>query len=89
MIPAKETADVQDAGQPAGSWIAELLLTNQADKVNRMIDIFRQTGVDQAAQEAKKKYMVKAYGHLDKISVPDLNKISLKQLAEYLLERDI
>jgi len=29
MIPAKKTADVQDAGQPAGSWIAELLLTSR------------------------------------------------------------
>jgi len=84
LVHALERAD-----PPQKKTIGELLLTNPADKVNRMIDIFRQTGVDQAAQDAKKKYMEKAYVHLDKISVPDLNKISLKQLAEYLLERDI
>src|SRR5215467_7519411 len=29
MIPAKKNAGVQDARQPAGSWIAELLLTSE------------------------------------------------------------
>jgi hypothetical protein len=29
MIPAKKTADVQDAGQPTGSLIAELLLDSR------------------------------------------------------------
>ena len=28
MTPAKETAGVHGAGQPAGSWIAELLVTS-------------------------------------------------------------
>jgi hypothetical protein len=29
MIPGKETVCVSDAGPPAGSWIAELLLTSR------------------------------------------------------------
>ncbi len=62
---------------------------SMADKVDRMLEIFRATGVDQAAQQAKKAYMEKAYSHLGSIRVADENKIPLRQLAEYLLEREI
>jgi geranylgeranyl diphosphate synthase type II len=69
--------------------IQELLVTNPADKIERMIDLFRVTGVDQAAQDAKKNYMERAYGHLDRIRVSEANKVPLKELAGYLLQRDI
>jgi geranylgeranyl pyrophosphate synthase len=59
------------------------------EKVERMLDVFRATGVDRAAQEAKKNYMEKAYFHLRSIRKPDENKKALMELAEYLLEREI
>ena len=68
--------------------IRELLQTTAEDKVKRMIDIFRETGVDKAAESAKKKYMQNAYHHLESISVPEARKVPIKQLAEYLLERE-
>ncbi|HEY4966809.1 MAG TPA: polyprenyl synthetase family protein [Puia sp.] len=70
--------------------LIQVLLQNAApDKVDRMVEIYRATGVDQAAQQAKKNYMEKAYFHLGAISVTENHKIPLKQLAEYLLEREI
>jgi geranylgeranyl diphosphate synthase type II len=69
--------------------IHSLLQHTAQDKVERMMEIFRSTGVDQSAQQAKKAYMDSAYFHLGKINVPENNKTALRQLAEYLLERDI
>ncbi len=69
--------------------IHKLLQNAAPDKVDRMMEIFRSTGVDQSAQQAKKAYMDSAYFHLGKINVPENNKTSLRHLAEYLLERDM
>ena len=66
-----------------------LLQNASPDKVERMLEIFRATGVDQAAQQAKRAYMESAYFHLGSIGVPESNKTPLRELAEYLLERDI
>jgi geranylgeranyl diphosphate synthase type II len=69
--------------------IMELLQSGQPDKVERMIEIFLDSGVDLAAQVAKKNYMAKAYSHLESISVEAARKNALLELSEYLLERDI
>jgi geranylgeranyl diphosphate synthase type II len=69
--------------------IQELLQTSPEDKVEKMMDIYRVAGVDKAAQDAKRKYMEIAYFHLGGIGVSDERKIPLRELAEYLLERDI
>jgi geranylgeranyl diphosphate synthase type II len=69
--------------------IEELMLSSAPDKVARMIKIFRESGVDKAAQMAKKNYVGKAYTHLDAVGVPTVNKTALSELAVYLLERDI
>jgi geranylgeranyl diphosphate synthase, type II len=68
--------------------IHSLLQSIAPDKVERMMELFRSTGVDQSAQQAKKAYMDSAYFHLGKINVPENNKTALRQLAEYLLERN-
>jgi geranylgeranyl diphosphate synthase type II len=69
--------------------IQSLLQNASPEKVDQMLDIFRATGVDQAAQQAKKDYMEKAYFHLNSVRVPDEKKKALIQLAEYLMEREI
>jgi geranylgeranyl diphosphate synthase type II len=69
--------------------LVELLLYTGPDKVERMTAIYQVTGVDQAAQEAKNYYMGNAYAHLECIDVPAERKTSLKELAAYLLQRDI
>ena len=80
---------IENAGPPEKQQIQTLLQSDSMDKIERMIEIFRATGADQAAEEAKMKYMEKAGTHLEKISVPTENKLALKELAQYLLEREI
>jgi len=80
---------LENAAVPTKKSIRDLLVTNPPDKVETMIRIFRETGVDQAAQQAKKNYMDQAYDHLNQISAPAIRKVQLKELADYLLERDI
>ncbi|HSZ33337.1 MAG TPA: polyprenyl synthetase family protein [Puia sp.] len=69
--------------------IADILHSSDTDKIQRMLEIYRTTGVDRDAQSVKMNYMGKAYGHLEKITVPTPNKNALKDLAVYLLEREI
>jgi geranylgeranyl diphosphate synthase type II len=83
LMKALENADPEKK-----SAIRELLISPAPDKVERMTEIYRQSGVDQAAQTAKKDYMVKAGHHLDSIHAPAGKKAALQQLAQYLLERD-
>lgn len=81
---------VLEKAEPADKKILhELLSSAPADKVKRMIKIFQTSGVDEAAKTAKKNYMIQAFSHLDAIDVPENNKTALKELAAYLLEREI
>jgi geranylgeranyl diphosphate synthase type II len=68
--------------------LTELLIYSGADKVERVTFIYQESGVGQAAQEAKNYYMEKAYLSLENISVAPERKKSLKELAVYLLERE-
>jgi geranylgeranyl diphosphate synthase type II len=68
--------------------IQELLYSSASDKVERMTELYRQTGADQAAQSAQRSYLEKAYTHLDAIQVPAAKKTALRELADYLLERN-
>ncbi len=68
--------------------VKELMQTQAPDKVKRVTEIYRATGVDKAAERAKRKYMETAYFHLAGIAVPPERKVPLKELAEYLLERE-
>jgi geranylgeranyl diphosphate synthase, type II len=71
------------------SKIEKLLESAPEDKIEKMIELFRATGADQAAREAKLGYIEKAFSHLDLIGVPPENKTALRELADYLLERAI
>ena len=79
---------LEKAGQSEKRVILDILAAENGEKVDRMIEIFISSGVDLAAQSAKKKYMEKAYTNLDLIGVPAANKTALKELAGYLLERE-
>jgi geranylgeranyl diphosphate synthase type II len=68
--------------------LTELLIYSGADKVERVTFIYQESGVGQAAQEAKNYYMDRAYASLDRISVPAERKNDLRELAAYLLERE-
>jgi geranylgeranyl diphosphate synthase, type II len=80
---------LENAGREEIQNIQLLMHTDVPDKIVRMIEIFRSTGADQAAEEAKKKYMEKAEANLKMIGVPVDQKIALRELAQYLMERKI
>jgi len=66
-----------------------LLETNEPNKVERMIELFRFIGVDASAEATKIKYMQSAEAHLESIGVPEGQKLALKELAAFLLGREI
>jgi len=80
---------LENAGPSEKKQIQKMLQSDSTGKVELMIGIFRATGADRAAEEAKMKYMEKAGLHLERITVPAANKIALKDLAQYLMEREI
>lgn len=68
--------------------IRRLMETNDPGKVNTMLDIFRETGAEQACLGIISEYSEKAFSGLAGLSVPAERKVPLHQLALYLLERE-
>jgi geranylgeranyl diphosphate synthase type II len=83
LIHALETASPECKQQ-----LLHLLSTNSEDKVNEVLDIFRQCKVDEWARELKEKYMQEAFAHLEDIAVLSIRKEPLKQLALFLTQRE-
>lgn len=61
---------------------------NPPDKVEKVLDLFRQCGVDKWALELGEKYLQDAILHLDEIAVISSRKTPLKELAFSLVKRD-
>lgn len=68
--------------------LLELMQQNPADKVTRVLDIFRACGVEAWATELKEKYRQSALQHLESIAVVSARKQPLLELAQYLLQRE-
>jgi geranylgeranyl diphosphate synthase type II len=68
--------------------LLELMQQNPADKVTRILDIFRACGVEAWATELKEKYRQSALQHLESIAVVSARKQPLLELAQYLLQRE-
>jgi len=83
LVKALESASPENKQE-----IKELMFYSGPDKVERMTFIYQESGVGQAAQEAKNYYMERAYQSLERISVPAERKNALRELAIYLLERE-
>jgi len=62
--------------------------TEEAEKVQGILEIYRTTGVEQVTRELITNYAQKAMDHLDQVVVVSTRKQPLQQLAEYLLHRD-
>lgn len=60
----------------------------KADKVEAVVKVFDSLHVRLYADEVKAAYRDLAYSHLDMIAVPDQQKSTLRNLAQYLLDRD-
>ena len=83
MIHAFETA------KPAQlSELKELIKTNPADKVEKVMQIFRDCKVDDWAKELKNIYLQTALKHLEDTAVLSVRKKPLQELADYLMMRE-
>lgn len=58
------------------------------EKVSRVLNIYQDCGVDKWARELLNSYAAKALKHLDDVIVVSSRKESLRELAQYLLQRD-
>lgn len=83
LIKALEAAKGNDKKE-----LDALLQSNPEDKVERVLSIFRNCGVDEWARDLKASYMDKAFQQLEDIAVVSIRKEPLKQLAEFLVQRE-
>jgi geranylgeranyl diphosphate synthase type II len=67
--------------------LKQLLKTEQADKVNKVLQIFKDCKVDEWALQLKNKYLDEALAHLEDIAVLSKRKQPLKELAQFLVQR--
>ena len=82
LIHALEAASPQQKND-----LMTLLAGNDADKVSRVLSIFRDCGVDDWAQKLKETYYEKALKNLEEMAVLTARKYELEKLAGYLLQR--
>lgn len=68
--------------------LKELMTYDGSDKVERVLAIYRETGVAEWALQLKETYYQKAMHHLEEIAVISHRKSTLKEVAVFLMERD-
>lgn len=83
LIHALETANPNQKKS-----LQYLMKQNSADKVQQVLSIFKECGVDEWAKELKEKYLKTALQHLEDIAVMTIRKKPLAELAAYLIQRD-
>jgi geranylgeranyl diphosphate synthase type II len=65
-----------------------LLKTNEDNKVEKVLEIFKACGVDTWAESIKAKYLKDAFEHLEAIAVTSERKKPFIELANYLMNRN-
>ncbi len=83
MIHALEAADENTKKN-----LLQLMNDNPADKVEKVLAIFKKCNVDSWAKELKERYLQTALQHLQDIAVTEKRKACLTELASFLIERD-
>lgn len=76
------------AGQQQRSHLQQLLSSNAPGKVESVLQIFKDCGIDRWAMELKEKYISTAMQHLEDIAVISARKTPLKELALFLVQRE-
>ncbi|RFS19538.1 polyprenyl synthetase family protein [Chitinophaga silvatica] len=67
--------------------LKKLLTSSPDDKVNKVLDVFSSCKVDKWAEKEKERFTQLAFNNLDEIAVLSARKEPLKELANFLLER--
>lgn len=68
--------------------LEELIKTNPAGKVEKVLAVYKNCKADEWALQLKNKYLDEALGHLDDIAVLSKRKEPLRELAQFLVQRD-
>ena len=71
-----------------GVELANQLKGSNGDKVQKVLSIFKECGVDQWAVQLKEKYIETALQHLEDIAVVSIRKKPLTELANFLVQRE-
>jgi geranylgeranyl diphosphate synthase type II len=68
--------------------LKRLLAIDAPDKVEKVLSIFKDCGVDKWAFDLKERYITAAFQHLEDIAVTATRKAPLQQLAQFLVQRE-
>jgi geranylgeranyl diphosphate synthase type II len=78
---------LEQAGPSARKELLQLMKTNPEDKVEKVLQIYRDCGIDAHTRLLKDKYFRQALAQLDAIAVLSKRKAPLAELAEFLINR--
>jgi geranylgeranyl diphosphate synthase type II len=68
--------------------LKRLMKGNEKDKIDKVLSLFRECGVDTWAADLKDKYVGMAEFHLEEVAVSSVRKEPLKKLVKFLVQRD-
>ncbi len=83
LIHAMEAASVN-----AKKELLQLMIDNPADKVEKVLGIFKDCKADEWAKQLQQNYFTTALKHLEDVAVLSVRKKPLMELAEYLMVRE-
>jgi geranylgeranyl diphosphate synthase type II len=83
LLHALEVADTQQKKR-----LQQLMQEDKQGKVQEVLSLFKECNVDAWAFALKEKYLKAALDHLDAIAVVSARKKPLKELAEFLIQRE-
>jgi len=83
MLHALEVANAEQKNR-----LFQLMQQNPPDKVEQVLQIFRDCNIDEWAKELKDKYLQTALQHLEAIAVRSVRKEPLQELANFLIQRE-
>lgn len=83
MLHALEVANAEQRSR-----LLQLMQQNPQDKVEQVLQIFRDCNIDEWAKELKDKYLQTALQHLEAIAVRSVRKEPLQELANFLIQRE-
>ena len=79
---------LEAASTPQKEKLKGLLNGNGPDKVNDVLDVFRDCKADELTLQLQNKYLEEALNHLEDIAVLSKRKEPLKELAHFLVKRE-
>ncbi len=71
------------------SALLALMEQNPADKIEKVLAIYKACGIDAWANQLKEQYLQTALKHLEDIAVLAIRKYPLKELADFLIQREV